>query len=204
MNAVSRKPTHTVTELTSARQHQNHGKPSWSARCRRVISKSKHSLLLAAHSFCSRYVQVRARRACVRVDVRQPGRCGVGGCVWGSLLSVFFYHHPSGITAHDLTQEPCINYAEFTFSSKGSEPGERTPSSPWWRCDGVSQWKEGPAPVRARAHSSARASDARWRAACATRAACGACGAARVPSPGPRALQVMVTCVSISNNMRET
>ena len=34
MNAISRTPAHTVTELASARQHQKPGRPSWSAQWR--------------------------------------------------------------------------------------------------------------------------------------------------------------------------
>ena len=34
MNSITRKPAHTVTELASARQHQETGRPLWSARWR--------------------------------------------------------------------------------------------------------------------------------------------------------------------------
>ena len=34
INEISRNPAHTVTELTSAHQHQKTGRPSWSARWR--------------------------------------------------------------------------------------------------------------------------------------------------------------------------
>ena len=34
MNVISHKPAHTVAEFESARQHQNPGRPPWSARWR--------------------------------------------------------------------------------------------------------------------------------------------------------------------------